>query len=364
MGLRLSGDGLFRVSSLLGDASQQTHFQVADWVNALTCNDGRRTGGAIVDWRTASVFGSHHQKLMLVKGSEGLSAFCGGVDINPDRVKVVHPAMGQPLHDVHCRVRGPAARKLIDVFAQRWLSHPLHETIDREQGQLRGLSEPLGPSADKAVVRVASTFNFVKSEKINFNTFRRDACRTERSIRDMLLRAILTATRFIYFEDQYMIGPMQAKALREALRKGVQHITAVITHPSISDLPNVWAARKAFVDYVSSAPGAGDRFKVYYLVSPTSQKPGGPYTYVHAKTWIIDDEFAFIGSANVNGRGWSSDSEVGIGVIDTVASKLSPSQVSTAACSPANMDPGNGMKQSKDITEPQGHRNHHDAIQN
>lgn len=93
----------------LGQPDQSSHAQIAAWINTLTDNAGRRVDGAIVDWRTTSVLGAHHQKLIIVKGGDGLIGLCGGVDINADRVRVVHPDKGEPLHDVPCRVRGPRA---------------------------------------------------------------------------------------------------------------------------------------------------------------------------------------------------------------------------------------------------------------
>jgi phosphatidylserine/phosphatidylglycerophosphate/cardiolipin synthase-like enzyme len=40
------------------------------------------------------------------------------------------------------------------------------------------------------------------------------------------------------------------------------------------------------------------------------------HTYVHSKVWIIDDEFAVIGSVNSNQRSWMHDSEVAAGIYD------------------------------------------------
>ena len=75
---------------------------------------------------------SHHQKLLVVQGRDGLVALCGGVDINADRVYDLPPppwllpvviartigwtdssggsgpeGSGNPLHDVHARLTGP-----------------------------------------------------------------------------------------------------------------------------------------------------------------------------------------------------------------------------------------------------------------
>ena len=83
------------------------------------------TGGAILDDRTLD-FGSHHQKILVVKKGQEIVAFCGGVDFNKDRIDVVKTpsasggGIGQPLHDVHCQIRGPAAMDLLRTFCERW----------------------------------------------------------------------------------------------------------------------------------------------------------------------------------------------------------------------------------------------------
>src|SRR5207237_4025992 len=67
---------------------------------------------------------SHHMKVLIVHGSGGPIAFCGGVDINPDRRD--SPAHGAPgaFHDVHARVEGPAVADVHRSFVDRWNSHP------------------------------------------------------------------------------------------------------------------------------------------------------------------------------------------------------------------------------------------------
>ena len=44
--------------------------------------------------------------------------------------------------------------------------------------------------------------------------------------------------------------------------------------------------------------------------------PTAPHSYVHAKVWIFDDQFAVIASVNTNRRSWTHDSEVAAGISD------------------------------------------------
>jgi phosphatidylserine/phosphatidylglycerophosphate/cardiolipin synthase-like enzyme len=308
-------------------------------INALS------NGGAILDNDTLK-YGSHHQKVLVVRGNKGLIGFCGGVDMNPDRIvsnpKLAFPECvgggsssssnndspvigssggissgsggaipGAPLHDIHCQIRGPAAHDLLSTFIQRWNAHPLHKKIDAAKGALRGLGEPVPAPMGKQFVRIARTFNLVTSRK----------CQKARSVRSTTVAAIRAARKFIYIEDQYLVSMEAAAELRKALPK-IQHLTIVIPHSSISDLPQVWARRKAFIDFLKSGPHA-HKVRVFYLVNPKSGG-FGPFTYIHAKMWIIDDEIAIIGSANCNRRGWSYDSEANAVIYDGPPAKNFP----------------------------------------
>jgi len=46
-------------------------------------------------------------------------------------------------------------------------------------------------------------------------------------------------------------------------------------------------------------------------------------SWMHSKAWVFDDKFAIIGSANVNRRGYTHDSEVQCGIFDVKADKKS-----------------------------------------
>lgn len=285
-------------------------------------------GAAILDnHQSAPVFGSHHQKLLVVKGGEGLIGFCGGVDVNCDRVceagacppgpgssggsSIAVGASGsgsgggQPLHDVHCRVVGPASHDLLRVFIKRWFCNRESTTLDKRKGTLLGLSEPVPAAAGPMLVRVGETFNASATMPGGVvRTFR------DRSVQEILLAVIGAARRYIYIEEQYMIGMCAAEAIRRALPH-VDHVTMLIapTH-EIEVLRRRWELRKRFIDHIRSSPH-GAKLRVF-----TPCRPGGdpfgrpPHTYVHAKTLIADDEVAVIGSANINRRGWEHDSEL------------------------------------------------------
>lgn len=279
--------------------------------------DAWPTGAGILDNRTAwKETGAHHQKVLIVKGSRGLIGFCGGVDINKDRIQQTEKPKGAPMHDVHCQIEGDAVNDLVDVFVQRWLAHPKHEEKDRK-GHLLGLTDRRPPSEvsqrGSQFVGIARTFNRLLPYG--------GRCAEEQTIRTTMIGIIRAAQQFIYIEDQYLVNREAAIELRKALPR-IKHLTILIPHSSISDFPCVWDARLRFLDVLLNDMSKKDQRKVniFYRVTPGPTR-FGPHTYVHAKTWIVDDELAVIGSANCNERGWISDSEVCAAIGDTAPSK-------------------------------------------
>lgn len=294
-----------------------------DYINSLD------NGAAILDSRGNEDFppfswlripfipihiGSQHQKVLCVVGEEGLICFFGGIDFNPDRIQEL--GKGSPLHDVHCRIRGPAAADLVHLFIQRWNDHAESQKHNLPiemggKGPLITLTE-MPPAAGPQIVQIGRTFGDFNYEF---------APGGELTAREIILCAINNAKRFIYTEDQYFVGnPQVEKALCEALKRGIQHLTVVLTHYKISDLPLVQHHRRKFIGKLKEA--GGDRVRIFALFPQDSNentfKEGKvPHTYVHSKIWIIDDEFAVIGSLNTNRRSWSHDSEVAAGIYDT-----------------------------------------------
>lgn len=265
-----------------------------------------KNGAAILDNRTLN-FGCHHQKILLVKGIEGLIAFCGGVDINSDRVQCDDSTKGSPLHDVHCRIKGPAAYDLLSIFLERWQDHPDHSDLDNKKGSLLGLMEEAVPQhIGYLTVQIGRTYP--NGPKHHMNPGYAFAPNGEQTARRMILRAISEARQFIYMEEQYLVDTEASQALQAAL-PNIHHLTILIPDGSISDLPQVCFRRKQFI--ASLRVAGGNKVRVFIL-----NPPGTFHTYVHSKMLIIDDLFAIIGSANCNRRGWTHDSEVVAGILD------------------------------------------------
>ena len=270
-------------------------------------------GAAILDDRHLNL-GSHHQKVIIVNGTQGLIGFCGGVDINPDRLIETWRGMsgggGSPMHDVHCRIKGPAAYDLLNIFNERWDDHPDHASVESGKGALHGpsISVPAAEPGGRQYVQITRTYgNGSRHRGISGGgySFARSG---ERTCRQMILHAIRQARQFIYMEEQYLVNMEAANALRDAL-PNIRHLTILIPHGNITDCPQRNYRRWRFIQRLRQTHP--DKVRTYCL-----GPPGRRHTYVHSKMFIMDDQFAIIGSANCNRRGWTHDSEVMVGIAD------------------------------------------------
>jgi phosphatidylserine/phosphatidylglycerophosphate/cardiolipin synthase-like enzyme/outer membrane protein OmpA-like peptidoglycan-associated protein len=327
--------------ALLRDASArgvQVRAMLWDQWTPATQNEGEvreinglRHGAAIHDNRVLAStltldhkIGSHHQKVLVVSGSEGLIAFCGGIDINPDRLHSVGATVGAPLQDVHCCIRGPAAHDLLKIFLERWQDHPDHAVLDAAKGALLGRRDdpaqqpvpvPLRP-AGKMQVQIGRTYGNGRAHPgvPGGYSFARSG---EQTARRMIRKAIAQASRFIYIEDQYLVSMEVSAALTAALRAQPKLIVIIlIPHADATTSLGGQAAyrRQQFItplrNAAASQPG---RVGVFYLGSPPACAPG---TYVHSKTMVVDDAFAIIGSANLCRRSLTHDSEAIAAIYD------------------------------------------------
>lgn len=264
----------------------------------------------IIEPDIARLGGSHHQKVLVVKRGEVLVGYCGGIDMNPNRVRVVDPDTGQPHHDTHCRIVGPSAHDLLSTFVSRWRHHPGSSRFGALRGETAGVPATIAspgvndaPFGGPLSVMIARTFNPVHAAP--------PLIVAERGIKAALLAAIGNARRFIYCEDQYLLDLDTARALIAAVPR-LSHVTILIPGNPITDVPFGKEYRRDFVGLIDAALSGADRAKlgVFQLTTSQSAPTFGDHTYVHSKSWVFDDELAVIGTANCNRRSYSFDSEV------------------------------------------------------
>ena len=152
--------------------------------------------------------GSHHEKVLLVKSGGVLTAFCGGLDFNKNRVfmEIKGKEYRSPYyHDTACRLQGPAAWQVLQKFKLRWENNP-----DSKSVSLRGQSEPQPPEcpAPAPYALVVGTYNSPDDTAI-----------PDRSLKTAYLKIIANARSYIYIEDQYLVNIDVAKALNKKLKE-------------------------------------------------------------------------------------------------------------------------------------------------
>jgi phosphatidylserine/phosphatidylglycerophosphate/cardiolipin synthase-like enzyme len=213
------------------------------------------------------------------------------------------------MHDVHCRIAGPAAWDLLQTFLMRW-DHQRGAVDIKLIGRDIIRPPPLPPDAQArktlpgtCSVAIARTFNPVNG-----------TWRPERDVKALFKCVINNAKRHVYIEDQYVVN-LEAAQLLNSIVPRLESLIVLMPRSEISDLPCKWTYRKRFVDLLYRGLGQVDRNKIVIanlLLPGTSEV----HTYVHAKSWFADDEIAVIGSANLNRRGWEHDSEVNAFIFD------------------------------------------------
>lgn len=313
--------------------SHSDRFAFSAKENRFLADEVSRAGGEVLLDERVRWGGSHHQKLVVLRHRSSVQAdvaFVGGIDLCHGRRDThTHRGDDQPIpldrrygprppwHDLQIKVRGPAVCDLDFTFRERWEDPtPLnHSNVVRAWlSPRRRSTSPLAsslvkpPAAGSQAVQVLRTYPSTRPAY----PF---APEGERSIARAYAKAFARARRLIYIEEQFLWWPEIAGLLAEALRRNgdLRVIAAVPRHPDkdgwISGPPNRIGQQQAIS--VLGAAG-GNRVAIYDLENEASNP-----IYVHAKVCVIDDVWATIGSANLNRRSWTHDSEVACAVIDT-----------------------------------------------
>jgi phosphatidylserine/phosphatidylglycerophosphate/cardiolipin synthase-like enzyme len=300
-------------------------------------------GGEVILDQRIRRFGSHHQKMVVLRHDEDPSkdiAFVGGIDLcYGRRDDADHAGDPQPLpmaaaygrnppwHDVQLQIRGPAVHVLDTVFRERWddpnspdEDHPLAWIHDK-LNHTRLTADPLPPQlppppeAGPHVVQNLRTYPAI-SPPYDF------APDGERSVARGYTKAIKRARRLIYLEDQYMWSAEVARLFADALADRPDlHLVVVV--PRMPDQDGAIAKRPQNVgrwQAIEMCRRAGEgRVHVFDV-----ENHAGTPVYVHAKVCVVDDTWVSVGSDNFNRRSWTHDSELSSAVLDPTRDEREP----------------------------------------
>lgn len=298
-------------------------------------------------------FGSQHQKSAVVGlDKKDLVAFCGGVDMcyarwalpshnldkdpldlkeNVDKVFRINDQMGtidtqnvlgewnpqkkrydkgdsQVLwHDVHVKMVGPVAFDLAENFRQRYEDAQSSENKSKPF-PIKDEIEPYRDQSHVSSDLLSGGFTYSR-EKVRAQILRSYAPSDDYGIWDGYRNLFASAKRNVYIENQYAFEDSQAlDALIENVRsnKNLKVILVSPLRPDSYDSDIMKNVRKL----VNSSMGKGDdpakaRVTAYSLVANlgTGSKPRMVPIYCHAKLAVVDDEWAIVGSANLDRMG-------------------------------------------------------------
>jgi phospholipase D1/2 len=256
---------------------------------------------------------SHHQKLIAI---DRAIAFIGGMDICDSRwddrsheaVAKLRCSGGRtytPYHDVQAYVTGDAVDILRGWFCERWKN-------------AAGCSLNL-VDCPKTSIEIKPTFE-VHAPRLGLARtlpkLTEPPCDEVRELYHLHARAIGSAKRIIYIENQYFSSDEIARALENRMRQDTSHpIEIVMLLPEKSagfkERVSIGVYQAQLLEHLTKvAARTGHHFGVYYQVAHGSTEDIP--VFIHAKVLAVDDRFLLVSSANTSNRSMGYDTELGI----------------------------------------------------
>jgi len=202
-------------------------------------------------------------------------------------------AIKVPTHDVSVRLRGPVVADIEATFRLHW-----------NQAKPAGAADLPAQPAPAAVPGAATT---QLTRTLWGGGFFPGRPAGEVSIFESYIRAIANAQRYIYLENQYFTCREVADALINAVKANSQLEIILLTNNKV-DIPLYSFWHPANVTRLLTGLTTTERERVRVFTLWTHEPgvvAGSPSrigrSYVHSKIAIVDDDWATIGSANLDG---------------------------------------------------------------
>lgn len=239
-----------------------------------------------------------HVKMVIVDGAEAFllgSPFVNSYWDTPrhhpvDARRPMRELGGRPLHDVSLRLAGDSVRHLEACFAELW---------NAADGAERG--EPLTPPpATRHRPLGGEHCRVLRTLPRRMLSHAPHGCT---DVLDALLDGIRGARSLIYVEHQYLTSRVVVTALTDALRRR-RDLELVVVLNQNPDLTAYWAWQNARIvqSGLLDHPRAG--LFTLWSAAPDDARPGVTVinqVFVHSKVVAIDDAWAMVGAANLDG---------------------------------------------------------------
>ena len=195
-------------------------------------------------------------------------------------------------HDLSVGVVGPAVHALYEAFRLVW-----DEDMETDVGKLPDAPVPdpvTGGDDPICKLQVVRTLNGTRFKKLKD--------KSEKGILEGYLRAFAAAQHYIYLETQYFTDSVITEGLVGVLqdknRPKLQLILVVPIKPDVPFYPGRQASRIAQL-----RAAGGNRVGVFtrWSYDENHPRPWVAPVYIHAKGAVIDDSWATVGSANLDG---------------------------------------------------------------
>ena len=137
--------------------------------------------------------------------------------------------------------------------------------------------------------------------------------RGEFSILETYVRALRSAEKLIYLENQFLWSPEIVHILETKLRNPPSddfRVVVLLPHKANNGQDDT----RGMLGRLVAADDGGKRFLATTIMSRSGERSGP--LYVHAKIGIVDDAWLAIGSANLNEHSLFNDTEVDVVTCD------------------------------------------------
>ncbi|MFL6122801.1 phospholipase D-like domain-containing protein [Actinophytocola sp.] len=238
----------------------------------------------------------HHEKLVIV---DDTLAFVGGIDftaLEGDRHDTNEHPPHRPIcwHDLMTRLEGPIVADVANHFRHRW-TEVAGEDLPEPKPR-----EPAG-ATNVQLLRTVPDGTYAFAERGEF------------TILDAYLRALRSARRLVYLENQFLWSPEIADVLIDKLRNPPDDRFRVVLLLPRKPSNGADTTRGQLGRLVDADDG---NHRLLATTISTHDGHESAPVYVHAKLGIVDDEWMTIGSANLNEHSLFNDTEVNVATDD------------------------------------------------